>query len=114
MGDEFSNNSSGTKRENIMKFRLGIFKLIAAIISWHRKNLIISASIDLESETITIWFADFKWVRLGLEWFSNPNCGYCADFDDMEIIDNGNTLRLGEFEAASDCIRDVLDERRNS
>lgn len=97
----------------IMKHRLPLFELFGAIISRYRKNLIIAASVDYNDQSIEIWFADFKWVRLGFEWFEYPCYSRKSpitwpNFDDVEIIDWGNTLRLGEFETAADCIRDTI------
>jgi hypothetical protein len=88
-----------------MRYNLSIFKLIRAIISRNRKNLIITVEVFPEDQMVDIWFADFKLARLGFEEFNNPNCREDACFDDVEIIDGGNTLRFGEFEAASDWIR---------
>jgi hypothetical protein len=96
-----------------MKRRLPLFELFSAISSRYRDNLIIAVEVDHHDLSIEIWFADFRWTRLGFEWFEEP----ChsreppvtwPDFDDVEIIDCGNTLRLGKFEAAADCIRDTI------
>ena len=61
-----------------------------------------SADEDVES-FVRLVLADNSYVNAPLSWFQ-PNRTARPDFSAPEIIDSGQTLKLGEYEAAVDYI----------
>lgn len=66
-----------------------------------RDKLIIMA--EREGDSLRILTGSFKVFNVPLSSFQ-PSGTISPDFDNIDIIDGGNTLKLGDYEAASDCI----------
>jgi len=79
---------------------------LAEILEAPIENLnrfIISAIIHHDSRIISLWLGDESHLRLHFNFFT-PGGKETPDFDQVEIIDHGLTLKLGNYEAATDWI----------
>lgn len=71
--------------------------------SKHPENYFIVASYMSKGHSLALIRGDGQKILVPCDWFkSNPVCK--PDFNDLEIIDCGQTIRLGKYEAASDAI----------
>ena len=70
----------------------------------NRSDLFIGGVVDLASETITLWRGDLTTLTVPFSAFPPSGDGISPDFHDFSVIDYGNTVRFGEYEASSDAI----------
>jgi hypothetical protein len=73
-------------------------------IAENKRDLIVSAISYPNSNDVSVQFGDMNVVFVSKEWFVPSGVGTTPDFNDIEIIDDGLTLRLGQYEVASDAI----------
>jgi len=66
-------------------------------------RFIISAIIYHDDRIISLWFGDNSNFRIHFNFFT-PGGKENPDFDQARIIDHGLTLKLGNYEAATDWI----------
>jgi hypothetical protein len=59
--------------------------------------------VDHFTRVVILYRENLAPLEVPLDWFQNPR-GAKADPHDFEIIDGGQTVRLGDFEAAADAI----------
>lgn len=54
---------------------------------------------------VVVLRGNLRWIRVPVHWF-RPNCAdpVFPDFEDIEVIDWGNTLRLGRYQASVDAL----------
>ena len=79
-------------------------QLVAVLLSDKKKDLFISGVIDEASETLTLWRGDMTFLVVPLSAF-RPTClGVYPDWNRFEITDFGQTLKFGEYQAASDAV----------
>jgi len=81
--------------------RLSIKEIIKSISVYNRRYLIIAGCII--DDNIILVNGRFDIIKIDKSWFpanklTKPN------FNSFEIIDHGNTLKFGDYEAASDVI----------
>jgi len=67
-------------------------------------ELLIGGVVDPGSETITFWRGNLEPLTVPFSAFQPSGTGTRPNFDDFEIIDTGQTVRLGDYEAAVDAI----------
>jgi DNA-binding Xre family transcriptional regulator len=70
----------------------------------NRSDLFIGGSVDSSTETITFWRGDLKPLMVPFSAFERSGDGTEPDFDGFSVIDCGQTVRLGQYEAAVDAI----------
>lgn len=67
-------------------------------------RLIIAADVVPELEVVVVLFADRSAKVYDYAWFL-PNPTAKPDFTEVSVIDNGQTLRLGDYEVGTDVMR---------
>lgn len=55
------------------------------------------AHLNLSQKTVEIQTTQRKWLSVPMSWFE-PRPNASPDFTDIEVIDEGLTLRLGPYE----------------
>ena len=83
---------------------LPVEELKEALAAPNRDELFVGGVIDSTSKLIVLFRGTLDPVVVPFAWFNrrNPNPG--PDFNDFEITDYGQTVRLGEYEATTDVI----------
>lgn len=66
-------------------------------------DYLICAIYDADDEAIILHRGNLDTIVVPMGWFERPS-GIVADPGDLQILDYGQTLRLGGFEAATDAI----------
>lgn len=74
------------------------------------RDLILGGAVDRGSSTITLVRGDLTRLTLPFTFFTDVPATVKPDFDDLEVIDFGQTLRLGEYEAEADAILYEVDD----
>ncbi|PKB58954.1 MAG: hypothetical protein BZY83_04175 [SAR202 cluster bacterium Casp-Chloro-G2] len=68
------------------------------------EDFFLGGTIDKANDSVILYRGNLEPITLPLSWFeAGPNSPQ-PDPDDFEIIDFGQTVRLGEFEAGADAI----------
>lgn len=86
-------------------------ELAEAMTSNHRKDLAIAGTIDPQSKVLTFWRGDLSKLVVPLSAFENTSAVETPDFSQFAIIDYGQTIRFGEYEAAFDSLLYEFDPR---
>jgi len=76
--------------------------LVEVLRSAHRANLFIGGVVAPAAKSVVLIRGDLTSLVVPFAWFSPRPNGPKPDFSDFEIVDTGQTIRLGEYEAASD------------
>lgn len=71
------------------------------------RNLIIGGSADLIEGIVVLIRGDFTSVLVPFDWFE-PSGTTEPDFTDFEVIDYGQTVRFGGYEAATEAILEAV------
>lgn len=79
-------------------------ELAEALEAVNRPDLFIGGSVDQATETITFWRGDLKPLTVPFSAFEKSGDGTESDFNRFSVIDCGQTVRLGAYEAAVDAI----------
>ena len=79
-------------------------ELLEVFISLNRRDLAIAAAYDRGTQTVTIWRGDFSRTVVPSSAFKRGGEGSSPDFDKISVIDYGQTLRLGNYEASIDSL----------
>jgi len=64
----------------------------------------IGGSVDHDTTTITFWRGNLKSLTVPFSAFEKSGTGTKPDFNEFAVIDCGQTVQLGEYEAAVDAI----------
>jgi len=70
----------------------------------NRADLFIGGFVNRPTETITLWRGNLDSLTVPLSAFPRSGDGTEPDFDAFSIVDSGQTVRLGQYEAAVDAI----------
>lgn len=70
----------------------------------NRSDLFIGGSANPGTETITFWRGDLKPLAVPFSAFEKSGNGTEPDFTKFAVIDCGQTVQLGDYEAAVDAI----------
>jgi hypothetical protein len=85
-------------------------RMVAEVLSTpERANYFIGGTVAPASKALVLFRGNLAPVVLPSSWFKTRTGGPKPDFEDFEVIDCGQTVRLGEYEAASDAILYDLD-----
>lgn len=79
-------------------------ELAEVLVAENRSDLFIGGTVDKATETITFWRGNLKPLTVPFSAFEKSGNGTEPDFDRVSIIDCGQTVRLGDYEAAIDAI----------
>lgn len=79
-------------------------ELAEVLDSENRANLFIGGFVNQATGTITFWRGNMKSLTVGFSAFGTPAGGTAADFDCFSVIDSGQTVKLGNYEAAVEAI----------
>jgi len=79
-------------------------QLVTVLLSDEKKDLFISGVIDETSETLTLWRGDRTSMVVPLSTFRPTGLGVHPDWNRFEIIDFGQTLQFGDYQAGSDAV----------
>jgi len=79
-------------------------ELLEALTAPNRSDLFIGGAVDAAAKVITLIRGDLDSVVVPFDWFKAGPASARPNFGDFEIIDSGQTVRLGEFEASADAV----------
>lgn len=79
-------------------------ELAEALVADNRSDLFIAGSVDQASETITLWRGNLQSLTVPFTAFEKSRDGVDPDCQNLSVMDNGQTIRLGDYEAAADAI----------
>lgn len=70
----------------------------------NRADLFIGGTVDLTTQTITLWRGNLESLTVPFATFEKSGDGTAPNFEKFSVVDYGQTLRFGRYEAASDAI----------
>ena len=79
-------------------------ELAAALGADNAADLLIGGSVDVASQTITLWRGNLEPLTVGFAAFETSGDGTEPDFERFSVADYGQTVRLGDYEAAADAL----------
>jgi hypothetical protein len=79
-------------------------ELAEVLAAENRGDLFVGAFVDTTAATLTLYRGDFEALSVPLSIFRPQAGGPAPDPDRLEVTDYGQTVRLGEYEAAADAI----------
>ena len=78
-------------------------ELAEVLASPQRDDLFIGGAVDAADRVLVLYRGNLEPLVVPLAWFARAG-GPRAEIDDFEVTDFGQTVRLGQFEAAADAI----------
>ncbi len=84
-------------------------ELAAALDAESRADLFLGGFVNKATETITFWRGDLESLTVPFSAFEKSGDGAEPDFNAFSVIDCGQTVKLGNYEAAVDAILDEND-----
>src|SRR5688572_25574141 len=75
-----------------------------ALSAAHREELFIGGAVDHASEIVTLWRGNLESLGVPFSAFPPAGDGTVIDFGKFSVIDSGQTVRFGEYEAATEAI----------
>lgn len=86
-------------------FRHLPFDELAEVLADERRgDLFIGGYADLDNQTLTLVRGDLRRLSVPLSMFAPSGMGEMPDPSRLAFIDSGNTVKLGDYEAAADAI----------
>lgn len=83
---------------------LGLDELWEVLDAPDRRNLFVGGIPDEEDRALILYRGDFTSMLVPFDWFEpRPKAG-APDWAKFQVTDYGQTLRMGEYEAAADAI----------
>lgn len=79
-------------------------ELAEVLTAPNRSDLAIGGLVNDNSQRITFWRGNFETLSIPFSAFEKSGDGSVPDFEDFSIIDSGQTVKLGQYEAAFDSI----------
>jgi len=83
---------------------LPVDELVETLAAENKADLVIGGTVDDVSKTITLWRGNLEPLTVPFRAFDKSGDGIMPDFAKFAITDHGQTIRLGNYEAASDAI----------
>lgn len=90
---------------------LPLDQILEVMRAAHRGNLIIGGLVSSCAGALVLIRGSLERLVVPWSWFEPSASGSRPDFDDFEVIDSGQTIRLGHYEAAVDAILYEFDAR---
>ena len=75
----------------------------------HAADLIIGGVVDPDDRRLILYRGNLDRLVVPFEWFRFPSKGPRPDFSMFSVIDSGQTIKLGDYEAATDALLYELD-----
>lgn len=79
-------------------------ELFEVLASSRKGELIIGGYVDADSETITLWTGELNEVKVPFSSFQDSGTETSPDFSKFSVIDFGQTIKLGDYEASTESI----------
>lgn len=79
-------------------------ELAEVLAAENRADLFIGGFVNQATETITFWRGNLNSLTVPCSTFENSGDGTKPNFDALSVIDSGQTVKLGGYEAAVDAI----------
>lgn len=92
---------------------LGADELSEALVAPNREDLFVGGTVDWDDEVLLLFRGNLEQVSVPFAWFSRLPARR-PDFERFALIDYGNTVKLGDYEAATDAILYDFDARFRS
>jgi hypothetical protein len=70
----------------------------------HPEDYFIGGVVDVEDRAVVLYRGNLERLVVPLAWFKHGRRSPKPAFDDFEVIDGGQTIRFGDYEAATDAI----------
>jgi hypothetical protein len=71
--------------------------------------LLIGGVVDRDDKVLVLYRGNLERLVVSFKWFRVGRASPRPDFEGFEVTDSGQTVRLGEYEAAADAILYELD-----
>lgn len=84
-------------------------ELTAVLADESPGDYFIGGVTDKDDRALVLYTGNLERLLVPFSWFKQRGHGPSPDFDDFEIIDGGQTIRLGSYEAATDAVLYELD-----
>jgi len=78
--------------------------LLEVVDSHKRRDLFIGGTVDPDDQALVLYRGDFTSLLVPFAWFEPRPVAGPPDWTKFEITDFGQTLRMGDYEAAADAI----------
>jgi hypothetical protein len=78
--------------------------LLETVADPRAEDLFIGGLVDRDDQALVLYRGNLERLVVPFRWFKARPRGPRPDFEDFEITDSGQTVRLGEFEAAANAI----------
>lgn len=88
-------------------------ELAEVLSSDSRADLFVAGSVNRVEGVVVLYRGSLDRLAVPLRWFARPS-DVEPDFDDFEVTDYGQTVRFGDFEAATDAILYAFDAKYRS
>lgn len=79
-------------------------ELVEVLEAGNRPDLFIGGGVNHATDTITFWRGDLKPLTVPFLAFEKSGAGAKPDFNRFAVIDSGQTIQLGDYEAAVDAV----------
>jgi len=79
-------------------------ELAEALHAENAADLLIGGSVNADNQTITFWRGNLEPLTVPFSAFETSGDGISPDFTAFSVTDSGQTVRLGEYEAATDSL----------
>jgi DNA-binding Xre family transcriptional regulator len=79
-------------------------ELAEVLESENRENLLIGGFVNHSAKTVTLWRGDLESLTVPFSAFEASGDGTAPDFNSFSVIDSGQTIKLGDYEAAVDAL----------
>ncbi len=83
---------------------LPLEELVEVLNAPEPRDFMVGGMVDRSAGTLTVYRGDFKRLTVPLAIFKPSGTGVVIDPSDFAVIDNGQAVRLGAYEAAADAI----------
>jgi hypothetical protein len=81
------------------------------LASGHSDRFLIGGAVDAEDKALVLYRGSLERIVVPFSWFRAVPHGAKPIFEDFEVTDSGQTVRLGKYEAATDAILYEFDPR---
>jgi len=83
---------------------LAVEDLQEILKSYHAEDYFIGGMVDRDNNMLVLYRGDFDRLLVPLDFFMKKDQAVKPDFADFDITDVGQTLRFGDYEAASSAV----------
>ena len=79
-------------------------ELTVVLSAPNRRDLFIGGVFDPQANAVLLYRGNLEPLVVPVTWFANRASRAVVDASDLRVIDHGQTIRLGRFEASSDAV----------